>query len=252
MKKQRRLTFRFSELLLLVFEINLGFACMAMIAATFSGQFGQLYAPARSLMSMLPAMLCVGFASWFLYRVRCIRQADSQVAGLLGAVCLALVALSFGAAVGKLSMVCMTDGFQEAVEYAISNPLQKLAGRMSLLAFIGIGLVFGATFVLQAGRRDHANSVSNDSLHFQIGNIGQRVIQNWSEQLVTRIDALVQCGDHAAAVRMYEQETGSNKEDATRVIDDWPEQRLRLQLEVLVTHLQRVAERTESVASTVA
>jgi hypothetical protein len=171
MMKNLRLTFGLNEILLLALEINLGFAGLVMIAASLSGQSSQLYASARTMTGMLPALFCVGFASWLIYRLRCIRQAKNRAAGLAGAMCLGVVALSFGAAVGKLSMVCMTDGFQQAVNDSISSPLQKQAGLMSFLAFIGIGLVFGATFVLRAGKSDDVKGVSTESLHEQIGDI---------------------------------------------------------------------------------
>lgn len=237
MKNRLRLTFRLNEILLLILEINLGIAGLVMIAASMSGQSSELYASARTLVSMLPAMMCVGFAAWVVYRLRCIRQAQNRVAGLVGAMCLSVVALSFGAAVGKLSMVCMTDGFRETVEFSISSPLQKQAGLNSFLAFIGIGLVFGATFVLRAGKGEYTPTVSNETLHAQIDEIGQRVFRNWSEQLVSRIDALVADGDSAAAIKLYCQESGCANEEASRVIDDWPEQRLRLQLELLTRQL---------------
>jgi hypothetical protein len=242
MKNKLRLTFRLNEILLLILEINLGLAGLVMIAASLSGKSGELYAPARTLISMLPAVMCVGFASWVVYRLRCVRQAQNRVAGLVGALCLGIVALSFGAAVGKLSMVCMTNGFREAVEYSISSPLQKQAGLNAFLTFIGIGLVFGATFVLRAGKGEDAKTVSNETLHAQIGEIGQRVFKNWSEQLVSRIDTLVADGDSAAAVTLYCQESGCATEEASHVIDDWPEQRLRLQLELLTNQLPTPAD----------
>ena len=244
MKKKLRLTFGLNEILLLVLEINLGFAGLVMIAASLSGQSSQLYAPARTMTGMLPALFCVGFASWLVYRLRCIRRAENRAAGLAGALCLGVVALSFGAAVGKLSMVCMTDGFREAVNYSINSPLQKQAGLMSFLAFIGIGLVFGATFVLRAGKGDDIKGVSNESLHEQIGEIGQRVVRNWSEQLVSRMDALIANGDLVAAIGIFRQETSCTADEASRVVDDWPEQRLRLQLELLTTQLRNSGDTT--------
>lgn len=244
MKKKLRLTFGLNEILLLVLEINLGFAGLVMIAASLSGQSSQLYAPARTMTGMLPALFCVGFASWLVYRLRCIRRAENRAAGLAGALCLGVVALSFGAAVGKLSMVCMTDGFREAVNYSINSPLQKQAGLMSFLAFIGIGLVFGATFVLRAGKGDDIKGVSNESLHEQIGEIGQRVVRNWSEQLVSRMDALIANGDLVAAIGIFRQETSCTADEASRVVDDWPEQRLHLQLELLKTQLRNSGDPT--------
>jgi hypothetical protein len=238
MKKKLKLTFGLNEILLLVLEINLGFAGLAMIAAAFSGQSSQLYAPARTMIGMLPALFCVGFASWLVYRLRCVRLAKNRAAGLAGATCLGIVALSFGAAVGKLSMVCMTDGFRDAVNYSINSPLQKEAGLMSFLAFIGIGLVFGATFVLRVGKSEDITPVSKESLRDQINELGQRVVGDWSEQLVCRMDALVADGDVLAAIGIYRRETSCTAEEASRIVDDWPEQRLRLQLEFLTKRLQ--------------
>tara|TARA_R110002072_G_scaffold13481_1_gene56804 strand:- start:283913 stop:284677 length:765 start_codon:yes stop_codon:yes gene_type:complete len=238
MKKKIRLTFTLNEILLLAVEINLAFAGLLMIAAAFSGQSEQLYAPARTMIGMLPALFCVGFASWLVYRLRCVRRARNRFAGLAGAMCLGIVALSFGAAVGKLSMVCMTDGFHEAVNYSINSPLQKQAGLMSFLAFVGIGLVFGATFVLRAGKENDRQSLSSEALHVQIGEIGQQFVGDWSEQLVSRMDSLVTDGDFLAAIGIYRHETGCTAEEASRIVDDWPEQRLRLQLEVLTRLLQ--------------
>lgn len=238
MKKKFRLTFSLHETLLLILEVNLGFAGLVMIAAALTGQPDQLYAPARAMVGMLPAMSCVGFAAWLVYRLRCIRRAGHRAAGLAGALCLGIVAIGFGAAVGKLTMVCVTDGFRDAVEFAISSPLQQQAGMTSLLAFIGIGLVFGVTFVCEAGRMDRRLMVSNETLHAQIDEIGQRVSTNWSEQLVARIDPLVERGDSAAAVTLFSTETGADRTESARVIADWPEQRLRLQLELLRSQLQ--------------
>jgi hypothetical protein len=238
MTKRLKLTFTLNEILLLGLEINLGFAGLVMIAAALTGQSEQLYAPARQMSGMLPALFCVGFASWLVYRLRCVRQARSRAAGLAGAMCLGIVALSFGAAVGKLSMFCMTDGFHEAVNHSISSPLQKQAGLMSFLAFVGIGLVFGATFVLRAGKGYDRDDLTSEALHAQIGEIGQQFVGDWSEQLVSRMDSLVTDGDSLAAIGLYRHETGCTAEEASRVVDDWPEQRLRLQLEVLTSLLQ--------------
>jgi hypothetical protein len=230
----------------LILKINLGLAGLVMVAASLSGQSSELYAPARTLISMLPAVMCVGFASWVVYRLRCVRQAQNRVAGFVGAMCLGVVALSFGAAVGKLSMVCMTDGFRGAVEFAISSPLQKQAGLNSFLTFIEIGLVFGATFVLRAGKGEHAKTVSNETLRAKIGEIGQRVFRNWSRGLT--------CWSLTATVKLYCQESGCATEDASRVIDDWPEQRLRLQLELLTNQLPSSADSvaTQPAAATLA
>jgi hypothetical protein len=214
-----------------------------MITASLSGESSQLYVSARAMTGMLPALFCVGFASWLVYRLRCVRKARNRAAGLVGAMCLGIVALSFGAAVGKLSMVCMTDGFREAVNYSIDSPLQKQAGLMSFLSFIGIGLVFGATFVLRAGKGDDVQGLVDESLHEQIGEIGQRYVGDWSEQLVSRMDALITDGDLVAAIGIYRNETSCTAEEASRVVDDWPEQRLRLQLELLTNRLQ-VSEST--------
>ena len=248
MKKKLRLTFTLNEILLLGLEINLGFAGLVMITAALTGQSHQLYAPARTMTGMLPALFCVGFASWLVYRLRCVRQAKNRVAGLAGAMCLGIVALSFGAAVGKLSMVCMTEGFREAVNFSINSPLQKQAGLMSFLAFIGIGLVFGATFVLRAGKGGDVENVSSETLHEQIGEIGQRFVGDWSEQLVSRMDSFMTAGNALAAIGVYRHETGCTAEEASRVVDDWPEQRLRLQLELLTSRLQTPAGMRDSVA----
>ena len=243
MKMMRpRLTFRLHEILLLILEMNLGFAGLVMFVAALSGRSGDLYAPARAMVGMLPALFCVGFASWLVYRLRCIRRAQNRNAGLAGAVCLGIVAVSFGAAVGKLSMFFVTDGFRQAVEYSINSPLQKQAGLASQLAFIGIGLVFGVTFLLRAGKGDESQAVSNETLHAQIREIGRRVFVNWSEQLVSRIDSLVEAGDSAAAIALYRSETNGDAAEALRVINDWPEQRLRLQLELLTNQLQTPAD----------
>ena len=138
----------------------------------------------------------------------------------------------------------MTDGFREAVNYSINSPLQKQAGLMSFLAVIGIGLVFGATFVLRAGKGDDVQGVSNESLHEQIGEIGQRVVRNWPEQLVSRMDVLIANGDLVAAIGIFRQETSCTADEASRVVDDWPEQRLRLQLELLTTQLRNSGDAT--------
>ena len=238
MKKKFRLTLGLNEILLLILELNLGFAGLVMIAASLNGQSSQLYASARAMTGMLPALFCVGFASWLVYRLRCIRQAKNRVAGLVGALCLGIVALSFGAAVGKLSMVCMTDGFKDAVNYSINSPLQKQAGLVSFLAFIGIGLAFGATFVLRAGKGNDVGTVSSESLHEQIVELGQQVVGDWSAQLVARMDEFIASGDAESAIGIYRQETSCSAAEASRVIDDWPEQRLRLQLELLKNRLQ--------------
>ena len=109
MRKNLQLTFGLNEILLLVLELNLGFAGLVMITTSLSGESSQLYVSARAMTDMLPALFCVGFASWLVYRLRCVRKAKNRVAGLVGAMCLGVVALNFGAAVGKLSMVCLTD-----------------------------------------------------------------------------------------------------------------------------------------------
>lgn len=250
MKKPFRLTFSLHELLLLMLEMNLGFAGLVMIAAALTGQPERIYAPVRSMFGMLPAVACVAFAAWLVYRLQCVRKAPNRRAGLLGAFCLGVVSLSFGAAVGKLTMICVTDGFRDAVELAISSPLQQQAGMTSMLAFISIGLVFGVTFVCQAGRQDRRLAVSNESLHAQIDEIGQQVLPDWSTQLVTRIDSLVECGKSAVAASLYSMETGVDRAEAERVIADWPEQRLRLQLELLRSQLPQAVDARKDIATT--
>jgi hypothetical protein len=144
-------------------------------------------------------------------------------------------------------MVCMTDGFREAVNYSISSPLQKqAAGLTSFLAFIGIGLVFGATFILRAGKGNDVKIASSEALREQIGEIGQQFVGDWSEQLVSRMNSLVSAGDSLAAIGIYRQETGCTAEEASRVVDDWPEHRLRLQLELLTSRLQSSGGSTAS------
>lgn len=51
--------------------------------------------------------------------------------------------------------------------------------------------MYGATFVFRDDKSDDVNGVSNESFHDQICEISQRVVGNWSWQLVSRMDVLI-------------------------------------------------------------
>jgi hypothetical protein len=63
------------------------------------------------------------------------------------------------------------------------------------------------------------------------------------------MDALIAAGNLVAAIGIYRQETCCTAEEVSRVVDDWPEQRLRLQLDLLTTRLQYPGRTTSSEAA---
>lgn len=233
MKRRFQPSFRLTELLLLAFELNLALAGMLMIAAACRGNTGGLYLPGEALLAVLPAGLLVGFSAWLVYRLRCVTRIRHRGTGLLAAAGLGVVAISFGAAVGKLSMVFSTDRFETAVAAISRDPVTREAGLTGLLAFTFIGLVFGATFVLRAGRSASVAKPTLESLHVQIQELSRQVIRNWPDRLVHRVDQLVAADRIAAAEQLYQLETGCSPDTASQVIADWPEQRLRLEVELL-------------------
>lgn len=241
MVKKFKLTFRLAEILLLVFELNLGLAGMAMIYSAFAGPSAKLYLPAQVLASMMPAILTVCFASWLVYRHHCLTRARSRVWALCGATLLGIVAIGFGAAVGKLNTSFVSDVYQEGLSSAIADPELKRAGLSSLLAFLGIGGVFAVTFILRASRAQwRATETSLDDLHLKLGQLNSRLVANWSEQLVPRIDALIEQGQSAQAVLEYQRVTQCGLDEASYAIADWPEHRLRLEVETLQQSLERL------------
>lgn len=233
MKRGFQPSFRLTELLLLAFELNLALAGVLMIVAACRGNTGGLYLPSEALLAVLPAGLLVGFSTWLVYRLRCVSRIQHRGTGLLAAVGLGIVAISFGAAVGKLSMVFSTDRFDVAVAAISRDPVTREAGLTGLLAFTFIGLVFGVTFVLRAGRSAPVAKPTLESLHVQIQELSRQVVSNWSDRLVQRVDQLVAADRIAAAEQLYQSETGCSSEVASQVIADWPEQRLRLEVELL-------------------
>ena len=242
--KKPTLSFRFTEILTLLLELNLFAAGILMICAALGLTWFNLYIPAEWLAASLPAMLCVGFAFWLVYRLRTLRQAKSRGWALAGATCLAIVAMSFGAAVGKLTMVFSTDLFDSFVVASIHDPAFKRAGLMSMLAFTSIGFVFGITFIRRAARGPWNSNESTAHVQEQLSRLSEQVIQDWDAQLVSRIDSLLADGKTNEAVTTFQQETQTDLEEARNTIADWPEHRLRLQVDLLCTTLSENSSRT--------
>ena len=250
MKNRFRLSFRINELFVLLFELLVGSAGLMMIVSALRGNATGLDLPALALSGLLPGILVVGYSSWLVYRLRCVGRARSRFWGLVGAACLGVTAIGFGAAVGKLSLVFMSPYYSHTVEAIVSDPLQREAGLSTLLAFMGIGFVFGVTFVMRAGKRVWQDGGSSESLHRQVSAIGETVVSDWREQLVSQIDVLVEAGRSQEAIRLYVQRTGCSLDEASCTIADWSAQRLRLELEVLGRELNRTIS-SASVGTTV-
>ncbi len=241
--KKFTLPFRLAEILLLVFELNMGLAGLVMVYSAFAGPAAKLYLPALVMVSLMPGIMTVCFAGWLVYRHHCLARAKSRTSGLIGATLLGFVAIGFGAAVGKLVTTFYSDVFLAGVNAAISDPELKRAGLGSLLAFLSIGCVFAVTFILRAGRSQwRTNETSLDELHAKLHELGSRVVANWSEQLVPRIDALLDADQQAEAISLYREATGCGLDEASYAIADWPEQRLRLEVELLSAELQKSDE----------
>lgn len=243
--KKIRLPFRLGEILLLVFELNMAAAGLLMLSSAMGLTRGWLYRPAEALAGMLPAVLTVGFAAWLVHRLRCVSQARDRAWGLVAAVCLGVVAISFGAGAGKLAIVCLTDAHYQATRGVIHDPLIKYASLTGLTSFSLIGLVFAVTFVLRAGRATWRAEQTRELLHERLNRLGEHVVDNWEQQLVPRIDSLLKREAIEDAIRLYRAEFDCSRDEASDVIADWPEQRLRLELEVLSQNLQ-TPETTES------
>ena len=238
MKPKFKLPFQLSEIALLIFELNLGIAGLVMVASALSGSAARLYLPATVMAGMFPVLLTVGFAAWLVHRHRCLSRARHRGWALFGATCMGFVALGFGAAVGKLNMTFFSDAYQDGLNAAIADPVLKRAGLNSLLAFIGIGLVFAVTFIRRAGRGPWDDAHSVQKLHVQLSQLGQSVVANWSEQLVSRIDVLMNQGAESEAIAAYRAAVGCSLQEASAVISDWPEQRVRLEIELLTQQLK--------------
>lgn len=249
MKPKFKLPFQLKEIALLIFELNLGIAGLVMVASAISGSATRLYLPATVMASMFPVLLTVGFAAWLVHRHRCLSRARHRGWGMLGATCLSFVALGFGAAVGKLNATFFSATYQNGLNAAIDDPMLKQAGLTSLLAFLGIGFVFAITFIRRAGRGPWDDAGSVEALHVQLNQLGERVVADWSEQLVSRIDVLVNQGAEREAVIAYQAATGCRMEDASVVIADWPEHRVRLEIELLTKQLTAAAIQPSAVAS---
>lgn len=243
--KKLPLNFKFSELLLLVFELNLFVAGVVMINAALTGSNTALYIPAQSLLAMLPALMTVGFGIWLVYRLRCLRKAENRRWALAGAWCLGIVALSFGTAVGKLNTVHMSDTFQSAVAGAIHSPLLKQAGLSSLLAFMSIGFIFSITFLFKAAKGPFAMKDTAEQLQAQLGQLSEKIVQDWPESLVAKIDEILKKGEVQQAITFYVANTGCTHDEASIIIADWPEQRLMLQIELLNNSLAEDANVTQ-------
>ena len=233
MKTPGQSSFKLPELLLLVLELSLGTTGVLMLVAATKGNAAGMDLPAHLLMRLLPVILCVGFAAWLVFRLRCLGQAQSRLWGKVGAVCLTFVALGFGSAVGRLSMVTMSATYRDFFDQLMADPVTREAAQMSYFSFLWIGLVFGLTFFLRVGTRQFQTKSSPDALHSQLDEIGRSVVGNWSEQLVARIDSLLGEGKRHAAIRVYEQESGCSFDEASLTIADWDTHRLRLQIDLL-------------------
>ncbi len=233
MKTRRQLSFKLPELLLLFFEMSLGTTGVLMLIAAVRGNPAGMDLPAHAMIRLLPVVMCVGFAAWLVFRLKCLGQAQSRRWGQVGAVCLTFVALGFGGAVGRLGMVTMSAPFRGAFDQLLADPVTREAAETSYFSFLWIGLVFGITFFLRVGTRRFQTKSSSEALHAQLDEIGRSVVSDWSEQLVTRIDRLLTEGKRHEAVRIYGQETGCDLDEASLTIADWDAHRLRLQIDLL-------------------
>ncbi len=233
MKSPGQFSFKLPELLLLVLEMTLGASGVLMLIAAMKGNAAGMDLPAHALMRLLPVMLCVGFAAWLVFRLRCLGLAQSRHCGQVGAVCLTFVAVGFGSAVGRLGMVTMSAPFRDFLDQLLADPVTREAAEMSYFSFLWIGLVFGILFFLRVGTRQFEAATSHEALHADLNAIGQHVVANWSEHLVARIDQLVLDGKRQTAIRLYEQETGCDFNEASLTIADWDAHRLRLQIDLL-------------------
>ncbi len=238
MKKKLRICFQPGEMLLLVFELNMAAAGLLMVSSAMGLTNGWLYRPAEALAGMLPAILVVGFAAWVVYRLRCVAQAQDRGWGLVAAVCLGLVAISFGAGVGKLALVCLTSAHHQVIRSVIHDPLTQRATYSGVTAFLMIGAVFAVTFILRAGRATWRVKRSQNCLHERLSRLGEQVVENWEQRLVPRIDRLLEQDATTQAIRLYQSEFQCSLDEAVDVIGDWAEQRLRLELELLSDNLQ--------------
>lgn len=252
MNNKFRLRFQPGEMLLLVFELNMAAAGLLMVSSAMGLTNGWLYRPAEALAGMLPAILVVGFAAWLVYRLRCVGQAQDRRWGLVAALCLGLVAISFGAGVGKLAMVCLTTAHHQVIRNVIHDPLTQHATYSGLAAFLMIGGVFAVTFVLRAGRATWRVKRSQHYLHERLSRLGEQVVDNWDQQLVSRIDRLLEQEATEQAIRLYQSELQCSRDEAVDVIGDWAEQRLRLELELLSDNLQASDSAVPTAASALA
>jgi hypothetical protein len=241
MKPKFKLTMRLTEIMLLIFELQIGLAGVAMVLSAITGDGSLLYLPANVLAGLIPAILTVGFAAWLVYRFRCISRARHRAWALLGATCLGFVAMGFGAAIGKLNGFFFSDIYAKALVTAVGDQQLKHAGLTSLLAFLGIGFVFAVTFILRAARGPWEHETNSDELHARLNRLGAKLIPDWSEQLVGQIDRHLATQDVTAAIEVYRQATGANLDVATCVIGDWPEERLRIELDLLTNSVHAPA-----------
>ncbi|MFP6763760.1 MAG: hypothetical protein VB858_09080 [Planctomycetaceae bacterium] len=227
------LKFQLNEMLLLVFELYLFVAGIVMVVSAITGSTAGLHFPADSLTVMLPGVMTVGFATWLVYRLRCLRQARARGWAMAGALCLSLVAISFGAAVGKLNMIHMSAWFQESITEMIHDPLLKRASLASHLAFLSVGTIFGLLFIAKAAKGPFTPQDRSQELHNQLSQLSQKIVRNWSESLVAKVDAFLECGEVDQAIEYYRKKTRCTEDTSAIVIADWLEQRLVLQVEQL-------------------
>jgi len=231
--KNLSLKFQLHEMLLLIFELYLFVAGIVMIVSVITGSSRGLYFPADALTVMLPGVMTVSFATWLVYRLRCLRQARAPGWALIGALCLSIVAISFGAAVGKLNMIHMSAGFQEAITEMIHDPLLKRASVASLMAFLSVGTIFGLLFIARAAKGPFSPQDRSQELHDQLCRLSQKVVRNWPETVVAKVDAFLECGEVDQAIEYYRKKTRCTEDVSAIVIADWFEQRLVLQVEQL-------------------
>ena len=193
--------------------------------------------------------MTVGFALWLVYRLRVLREARSRA--WAGAMCLAIVAMSFGAAIGKLNMIFSTVAFDSFIDAAISDQSFKRAGLVGMLTFTAIGFVVGLTFIRQAARGPFSTAESAAHVRDQLTRLSERVIHNWDEQLVSRVDALLERNECQKAVALFQAESKVSHEDAENAISDWPEYRLCLQVDLLCETLNTDVPRLDSKSAAV-
>jgi hypothetical protein len=230
-------------LLLVLIELQLVTQVVFVVIALVGWQNTDTYfeMAAGFLASLLGVPLFLLLIGWAFYRYQTIERSKSRKAALAWSIFLALAGIGFALAVGGVSTV-FSSSFSDKKLAELLKDTASASGNWYWyrLALFGIGsMLFAGLLIRKAARGPWGQPVSilNEGLDRKLNRIAERVVPNWSDHFLNRIDRLVRSGENDEAARLYRNETGVTWDEAHLKIETWPDSALECKLDAILKQL---------------